>query len=104
MVGVYNILTWVMLVGPMVAMDCDAQALETAVQYSSLSVACCALRFCPVYVGRLFCLSRRTCIAVWKRNTMSPQYAALILSLMVWPMEIWLRCSFVDGVKMSMSR
>ena len=102
--GVYNFLTWVMLVGPMVAMDCDAQALETAVRYSSLSAACCALRLCPVYVGRLFCLSRRTCIAEWKRNAMSPQYAAFILSRMVWLMEIWFHCSFVDGAKMSMSR
>jgi len=31
-VGVYNFLTCVMLVGRMVAMDCDAQALETAVR------------------------------------------------------------------------
>jgi hypothetical protein len=95
-----------MFVGPMVAMamDCDAQAPETAVRYSSLSAACCALQFCPVYVGRLFFLSRQTCIAEWKRNAMSPQYAALILLRMVWPMEIWLRCSFVDGAKMSMSR
>ncbi len=55
--GVYNVLTWVRLVGPMVAIDCNAQALKTAVQYSSLSAACWALRFCPVYMGRLFCLS-----------------------------------------------
>ncbi len=61
--GVYNFLTRVRLVGPMVAIDCDAQALETAVQYSSLSAACWALQFCPVYVGQLFCLSWQTCIA-----------------------------------------
>jgi hypothetical protein len=40
---VYNFFTWVMFAGPMVAMDCDVQALDTAVRYSSLSAACFVL-------------------------------------------------------------
>ena len=102
--GVYSFLTWVRLVGPMVAMDYNAQALETAVRYSLLSAACWALRFCPVYVGRLLCLSRQTCMAEWKRRVISPPYAASMQSRMVWPMEMWLHCSLVDGGKISMLR
>jgi hypothetical protein len=72
-VGVYSFLTWVRLLGPMVAIDCDVQARDTAVRYSSLSAALCALRFRPVYVGRVFCVSRLTFIAELNRKAISPQ-------------------------------
>jgi hypothetical protein len=88
----------------MAAMDCNAQALQTAVRISSLSAACWALWFCPVYVGRLFCLSQQTCMAEWKRKAMSPQYAAMMQPRIVWSMAMWLHCSLVDGAKISMSR
>ncbi len=38
-----------------------------------------------------------------KEGNATPQYAASMRSRMVWPIEIWLRCSFVDGAKISMS-
>jgi hypothetical protein len=57
-----------------------------------------------VYVDWLFCLSRNTYIAELKRKAMSLQYAALMQSQMVWPMEMLLHCALVDGAKMSILR
>jgi hypothetical protein len=51
---VYNFLTWVMLVDPMVAKDCDVQAHETAVLELLLLAASWALQFWPVNGGHLF--------------------------------------------------
>ena len=43
-------------------------------------------------------------MAELKRKAISPQYAASIRSRMVSPIEMWLRCSLVEGAKMSISR
>ncbi len=62
-----NLLMCEMLWEPIVAIDWEEHASETAVRYSSLSAASWALRFFPMYAGRVFCVSRFTFIAELKR-------------------------------------
>ena len=100
----YSLLMCEILWEPIVAIDWEEHASETAVRYSSLSAASWALRFFPMYAGRVFCVSRFTFIAELKRHAMSPENAASMRSRIVFCIEESERCLRVDGAKMSMSR
>jgi hypothetical protein len=76
-----------MLWGPIVAIDWEEHAKPTAVRYSSLFAASWALQFLPMYAGRVFCVSRWTCMAELNRNAISPEKAASMRSRIVPCME-----------------
>jgi hypothetical protein len=66
-----------------------------------LSAANWALRFFPMYAGRVFCVSRFIFIAELKRYTMSQENAASMRSRIVFCIEESERCLHVDGAKLS---
>ena len=63
----YSLLICEMLWELIVATDWEEHASEMAVWYSSLSAASWALRFFPMYAGRVFSVSHFTFIAKLKR-------------------------------------
>ena len=75
----YSLLMCEMLWEPMVATDWEEHASETAVRYSSLSAASWALRFFPMYAGRVFCVSRFTFIPLSNKKCFKKNKILIVL-------------------------
>jgi hypothetical protein len=93
-----------MLCSLMMAIDCVAQALLTAMRIWSLSAAFCADWLCESVVGFAFWEWRLHFITSLYSISMFPACRVFILSLMVCCMDFPSFCVRVVGAKISISR